>query len=188
MFGDPDERKKVLDDLAWNWKGIVEKVLKEKFGRTLFFQRPKDDDLYRLLSLRTWTLRYKLPLSEILEIILKFWDSIVSKRRMKALQKQQFRGLGCTIPCLCGDRSQEIVAEYVKKKYPNGENVRAWKAERRAMHMRTGRINLVFRRGDSLNSVVDRYREKVIMNRNRNQKIYTRMRRTKRRYPDNPWL
>jgi len=113
MFGDPEDRMRMLDDLAWNWKGIVAKVLKDKFNRKLFFRKPNNEDLYRLLSLRTWTLRYKLPLDEVLTVVLGFWDNVVNKRRTRILPKQ--RGLGCTIPCLCGDRSEELIEEYIKK-------------------------------------------------------------------------
>ncbi len=185
MYGDPDERIRALDDLAWNWKGIVEKVLKDKFNRKLFFRRLQDKTvLYRLLSLRTWTLRYKLPLDEVLTVVLGFWDNVINKRRTRVLSEQ--RGLGCTIPCLCGDRSEELIEEYIKRKYPNGEHIRAWKMSKQAAYIRIRPIKMLYK--GSFRLMIEDYTKKVVADRSRNQAIVERKSRARRRYPDNPWL
>ncbi len=184
MSGEIDDRIKALNDLAWNWKGVVESVLKKKFNRRLFYVQPRDQvTYYRLLSLRTWTMQFKLPLEEILGVLLPFWDSVVRKYSRKPHKGQ---GLGCTIPALCGDKSQQILEEYVKKKYPGGENVRAWKQQKQDTYFRIEKIKVSYAKG--VEDWVGRYSKQVHSQRRRNSIIETKKRKPRRRFPDNPWL
>lgn len=184
MFGDPEERLRVLADLAWNWKEVVRRTLKDNFERELFFKKPDNLTLYRLLSLRTWSMKYKLPLKEILKVLLSFWDSIAGRRRTKSYGS--VKGLGCTIPCLCGDRSEELLQEYLEKKYPNRENEREWKAARREDYIRTRKLSIKFK--NTLGPALQSYTDSVLSVREKNRIVESRMKKTKRRYPGNPWL
>ena len=72
-------------------------------------------DRYRLLTLRTWELKYKISLKTILQVLLPFWQGFI-KRRTKT------KGLGIRVSTLVGKKSEEILIMHLNKVYPRNEH------------------------------------------------------------------
>src|SRR5262245_6282939 len=71
----------------------------------------------RLLRLRTWHFRYKLPVRVILSFIvpaLRKHIRFYSKRN-----SNKVFGLGVTVPVLVGRGAENILREKIRKKFPN---------------------------------------------------------------------
>jgi hypothetical protein len=81
----------------------------------------KRQDQLRLLNLLTWRDKFNLPVSEILAVVLKVWGNKYKGRNPK--------GLGVAISTICGPKSKQIIKEYIKKQYPNGECIELRKQE-----------------------------------------------------------
>ena len=77
--------------------------------------RYKPVDFYRLLKLRTWSIRYYTTPLEILEL------TVPVLRTQMARQKRTY-GLGVNIATLTGRSAERILCEELAKKYPSGEN------------------------------------------------------------------
>ena len=81
--------------------------------------RFKRVDLIRLLTLRTWSLRYYLQVMDILEILLPILRSSPGQKRAY--------GLGLTVAALTGDGAERILLRELRRRYPNGEHIGAWR-------------------------------------------------------------
>jgi hypothetical protein len=75
-------------------------------------------DRYKILNFISWSDRYYISLEDMLKILLPIWH-----KRFK----NTFKGLGVKISVLAGNKSKEIIKQYIKKYYPNGENVKLYK-------------------------------------------------------------
>jgi len=86
---------------------------------TLFLNQ---NDEYRLLTLKTWTYKYKVSLKFILDELLPFWEQFV-QRRSKRMKKA---GLNVRVSTLIGKKSEVILQEQIKKRLPRDQNKRLW--------------------------------------------------------------
>lgn len=72
-------------------------------------------DKLRLLAFEIWCRKKHIVLKEALSIVLNTWTNKYSKNSKY--------GIGIKISTLVGPRSKEILEEYIKKNYPNRENI-----------------------------------------------------------------
>ena len=89
---------------------IASKILKKPIY--VYFNR---QDQLRLLNLKIWANKYKLPLEEILRLLLSVW--------MGKFKASRRKGLVVPISTLVGKKSNDILLDYLAKKYPNRENI-----------------------------------------------------------------
>ena len=75
-------------------------------------------DKCRLLTLRTWEMKYKVDLKTILQILLPFWEGFLKRRTNNINTK----GLGIRITTLTGKKSEQVLKQGTSKLYPNQEN------------------------------------------------------------------
>lgn len=170
-----------LKDLAYVWLGVVDRTLEESFDRRLY--QVKYPDVLRLLSLRTWTIKYSLPLEEILKVLLDYYKRFERKFRRPS---SGGKSLGCRISNLCGDRSEELLQEYIVKTYPSNEHVSVYKAQQQARYLKVREIKVFYSK--TVEMFLKRYKRTTEEARKANQKILTKGELRKRRYPDSPWI
>jgi hypothetical protein len=82
-------------------------------------------DCVRLLTLRTWTLRYKVTLDYVVRTLVKYWDKRVRKPKSSS-------SLGVRVATLVSEHSRQILEESVLRDFPNHENEQAWKCRKRS--------------------------------------------------------
>lgn len=98
--------------------GRVETIVKEEFGVKYWQLKPEDE--IRCLRLEQWEEKYKVSLRFILRTLVPIW-----KQKFARYTKGAF---GVKIPTLVGSKSEEILKGKILELYPDGENVRQWKA------------------------------------------------------------
>lgn len=108
------EAKQQFETLLLKFTDEVIREASNVSGRPIIIQVKRQDQL-RLLNLITWTDKYSISLNEVLTVIFKVWTGKYKPRNP--------RGLGVAISTICGPKSKQIVKDYVKKTYPNGENI-----------------------------------------------------------------
>jgi hypothetical protein len=142
-----------------NWQVLwVPKLASERFG---------------LLQLLVWKRRYRVPLTEILEILLaaySFW------------KPKGPRSLGITVQVLCGKRSSEILDEEIRRRYPDGENIQYWKQREQRKQLPPP----TYVRTDDILAFGDLYRKNILKQRRIIEEARERL--SQRRYSNNPWL
>lgn len=133
----------------------------------------------KLLRLRTWHLRYKVPVSVILEILITYWQAVHKYRRTSKAT------LGIPLVHLVSNKSAIILQEKLAKQFPQYEHLDSWRAVQRQRYFASYRtLQLV-----GLNPVqlVSVYQTEIHKRRKRmHYQMTVAFRR--RRYPENPWL
>lgn len=161
-------------------------------GETRFILLSKPDQL-RLLVLETWSIRYRLPVLEILDIVVPF-VRLRWKSRGRVVSLLRFR-----IAALAGNSAEVYLREQLAKRYPNGENYAAWRQreiehqllveeaeELGDLHTRSSPIGLLgFDTGEAY---VAAYRERVLKARAAYNKEASARWRKRKRYRGNPFL
>jgi hypothetical protein len=103
---------RIVKDYTQKVETVLSSISKEKVKLWLSKQ-----DEYRLLTLRTWELKYKVDLTNILQILLPFWNTLVKTRSRKVL-----KGLGIRVTTLTGKKSEQVLKEKLLLQYPHQEN------------------------------------------------------------------
>ncbi len=178
-------RERVLKDICWSWTWTVDKVLQDSMGKRLYGS-PTFQDQQRLLSLRTWTIKYRVDLEFILRILVGYWSARFSNHTKF---KKGNSGLGCKIATLCGDASEAILASRLKEDYPNNEQLAIWKTHEQEKQLRRNE-ELVETKimAQTLDQYVAKYRRKVIKERKEYHQKINSGKLTRRQYPGSPWV
>ncbi len=134
----------------------------------------KPETLVRLLNLRGAILKHRLPLSEILRILLSKY------RRGRGASSDR---LGVSIKVLTGTSAMKYLDSQVHKKFPNGEQIKSWRSRKQqAINSATFRVQLP----DSPEEFLERYLEALTEQRERAS--HEADRRLLRRYRNSPWI
>lgn len=104
------------------WQYTVETELSKVVKRTIRMRLTRLDQ-QRLLTLRAWVIRYKVSLHFILSALMSFWLKKGFKARTDAY-------LGIRVSSLVGKHSKRLLEDELLKRFPNNENIAAWKSER----------------------------------------------------------
>lgn len=181
MLKEQIRNKKILKSLAFANMWAVDKILKESFDKKFFVELSQEDQ-YRLLTLKMWERKYFVPIAFILSVLLPFW-----KKRLEE-KKHHFssKSLGVGIPTLIGKISEEILKKAIEKKYPNGENVLAWKVTQQEAYLKLQR--LVTKKYTNIEDYIEEYQESCLRARKRNNRVIGSGKYTRRHYVGNPWL
>src|ERR1022692_1740781 len=81
-----------------------------------------DQDMWRLMNWKSWSLRYAVPVDFILSTLLNYFRHVRRKRPGSI-------SLGISVPSLTGARAQEIIEAAIAASFPNGENFDAQRSE-----------------------------------------------------------
>ncbi len=93
-----------------------------------------EKDKLRLLRLRIWSMRYKISILEILDLIVPVF-------RKKFRLKGQGKGLGIPVSTLTGAVAEEILQDRLTEQYPDGANITAWKFAERERQLDAERMD-----------------------------------------------
>jgi len=104
----------------------VDDILRKDFNKQLF--NPKEPDQIRLLKLRVWSERYCVSVRYILSKLVPYFERLANKHSNRFGTS---KGLGTTIAVLTGPAAEAFIKDVISKDYSDGENVIAWKEERR---------------------------------------------------------
>ena len=110
---------RILERRVASSNARVEQIVKEQFG--LKFWRLKEEDRLRILRLEQWEEKYKVPLWWILVTLVPIWK--------KKFARYSYGAFGVKIPTLVGAKSEAIIRARILEEFPNGENVRIWRAQ-----------------------------------------------------------
>lgn len=101
-------------------------------------------DQLRLLNLKTWSLRYYLPVREIVRLLLPILRGQLKPRKV-------YWGLGVTATMLTGDGAERILLREINKLYPNAEHIAMWRQDEQERQ-------LIVERDESLDGIALRFR------------------------------
>lgn len=106
----------------------VDALLRKQFNKQIFY--PRQDDQHRLLKLRIWSERHKVSVGYILSVLIPYFEKLSYKHSRRPREKVS-KGIGTTIAILTGSTAEAYLADQILKDFPDGENVLAWKEDRR---------------------------------------------------------
>jgi hypothetical protein len=160
-------------------ESTLEVIRKEKVNLYL-----TQKDIYRLLILRSWTIKYKVSLEYILRNILIFWEAFVQRRS----KQMKGRGLNVRVSTLTGKKSEEILKQFIEKDFPNNLNINIWKTSEQERIFRikeTEGIKTVRREIKTLSKYVKHYKYSIRKENTRRERIEKLFQ--SRPYRDNPF-
>jgi len=153
--------------------------------------RFKKDDKVRLLKLRTWSLRYHVSITEILDMIV---PPLLEQVRYKSY------GFGMPIRVLTGKSARRILSYQIDKRYPGQENLLVWKEAEREKQLRDekleelegiplkAKVHAALVDADSVEDYMDKYTDQIMQKREMERKAVSQKWRRRKRYRGNPWL
>ena len=155
-----------------------------------------DDDKFRLLRLKVWSIRWSIPVDEILDILIPILRKVVEGkgRQWKRLNK----GLGIRITTLTGEASEKILIREIDRRYPQGENVSVLKSAEQDRQLIAEKVEeeggefavrstpkLIT--SESIDDYVERYATRVQKEREEFDKASSEKWRRRKAYRGNPW-
>ena len=170
----------------------LEHWLEHNDGRTGPLHLKRIDQL-KLMRLRTWALRYKLPVQEILTLVMP-----VLRGQVKS-KKKPF-GLGFRVGVLVGNGAQRILLQEITKIYPCNEHIFAWRSQERERQLRIEQEietdglpvrvpkALTVLSCTTVESFISQYKNRITALRETTAKEETSRWRKKRHYRGNPWV
>lgn len=107
------EERQRLEHRRQTARKILEDVLYNSFDRRLYRLKPEDE--WRLLVLFNWREQYDVSISWMLKRLLEIWPRKFAKYKTNIT-------IGCSVPVLIGQKSEEIIREMIDKEFRSQEN------------------------------------------------------------------
>ena len=154
----------------------------------------KPEDQARLLRLRVWSLRFGVPVSEIMDIVV---PPLRAAMDLKRYRKRY--GIGFPVSILCGRTAEKILTTIIGRRYPNGEQHAALREFLREQQLDAERLEELdgltpkqnpvqsLLSAESLTDYVESYAREVMSVRARNRTEGSAKWRRRKRYRGNPW-
>lgn len=150
------------------------------------------EDKVRLLRLRTWAMRHKIPIAEILDLVMP-----VLTERSKWKKKY---GFDITIRVLTGQASKKVLNFQLNKRYPGGENLAIWNEQEREIQLFAEKAEVlegipvkpkltpVIREDEDMEEYMVRYTKSVEAARESERRATSQKWRRRKNYRGNPWM
>jgi hypothetical protein len=153
--------------------------------------RFKKEDQVRLLKFRTWSMRYKISIAEILDITVP-----LLKEHLKHIVQRY--GIGVPIKVLTGPGALSMLRSALERKYPGDEHLLAWREAERDRQLRAERIEKLDglplkpklhapMSGETLEEYIDNYSQLAINKRREERRAASQRWRRRKSYRGNPW-
>lgn len=152
----------------------VNKELIRQFERG-FFKPPHRSQRLKLLKLWSWSRKHKVTVAEVLSIVVPYWD-----------RKKSGKWIGIPINSLVSYRSEQILKEKILWRYPNGENLDAWRANARKLYLQG--LYVVKVNTNNPLRYASEYRMQIMKKRRVIEKKFFTREFERRHYPENPWI
>ncbi len=101
----------------------IERWLHTREAKTIPL-RFKAIDQARLLRLRVWSVKYYIPIIEILDIL-------IPELRLLAKKKNPRYAIGVSISMLCGSGAEKLLRDKLSRRYPDSEHFLLWREHTR---------------------------------------------------------
>lgn len=101
----------------------IERWLRIRESRSIPL-RFKPIDQARLLRLRVWSVKYYIPIIEILDIL-------IPELRLLTKKKSPRYALGITMQMLCGSGAEKLLQDRLRRRYPESEHFLLWREQLR---------------------------------------------------------
>lgn len=150
-------------------------------------------DQLRFMTLRTWELRYRVPVYEILDILVPIMRGVVKAKRSKQ------SALGVSAATLTGQAAERILADNLLKRFPNAEHIAVWRSTERERQLTRERQQdtegvavrqpqpLTILQSKSTTAFLETYKKRVMARRVDEQSELTNKERKRKAYRWNPW-
>ena len=158
-------RLRLADYAALQFSVEFEQAVKALYPNRRLFLDISAENKLRLLQLKAMVLRFRIPLSEVLEILFARYG------------KGRKTGLPAPILTLTGQAAWTHVRETVSTRYPQGENQTAWKVQQQA-------ATQLLENPGSFHSISA---FQLHLKRQRTKRATIKSRSLRRRYRNNPW-
>lgn len=157
--------------------GRVEELVKTEFG-VKWWNLKKEDEV-RCLRLAQWEETYRVSLEFILKTLVPVWKQKFARYSMGAF--------GVKIATLVGQKSEEILKGKIFELYPDGENIRQWKANEQQRQWNLYREGIKSRENwENPGQAAKEYQQRMIRERNARKVFESKAK--KRPYRNNPWI
>lgn len=185
--------------LSFVWNKInditiaLEQFVWEEDERRIRVYLKKPDQL-RLLTLYKWSLKYYLPISEIIKILIPVVRTVCKRQRFLP------RALGVRITSLTGRAGERIIQEEIERRYPANEHIQYWKEAQRRKQIEAedseGEEGVLVRSSPVRSPLqykhpmmfVEAYRERLQKDIRESERIISSKRRRRKAYRWNPWV
>lgn len=107
-----------LDHRATQFMNTVQDTLSKIRNGERVVLRLDRNDRYRLLTLKMWSERYRVPVKYILETLMAWTETFARKH----FRRTRTEGFGVKVSTLCGKKSEQILETQIAKDFPNGEH------------------------------------------------------------------
>lgn len=153
----------------------------------------KEIDQVRLLKLVTWSIRYRLPVVDILDLVIPVLRPLVPKKLQRSL-------LGVPLRMLLGPGAEKILISQIKKQFPDGQHLTVWISDEQERHlaleekdaldgMQMRSVKLVnILDAESVTAHMRAYNRMVRRERDRGDKARSQKWRGRKHYRGNPWI
>lgn len=153
-------------------------------------------DQLKLMTLRTWELRYRLPVYEILDLVVPVLRVVVKGHLRR---KKPLAGLRVPVSTLTGVAAERILLDQIAKKFPDAQHIGIWRAEERERQLRRERLvesegitirqlgTVTLLSSQSVGGYIDAYKKQVHAKRVEEATELANKDRKRKSYRFNPW-
>lgn len=187
--------KPVLQEL-WRITGEImgelELYLQQKTGEKIKL-RYRPEKQARLLKLRVWSTRYRVPVGEVLEIILPVLRGRVPQNKLRR------HGIGVGVYTFVGRKAEEILKDELRRKYPDSEHLTLWREQERERQLERERTEdleglkphrkpvVSLLESESMEDFLTGYRDSIQQEKSQQDRVQTETWRKRKAYRGNPW-
>ncbi|MDE2100618.1 MAG: hypothetical protein KGL39_25465 [Patescibacteria group bacterium] len=164
---------------TWELQKTLQEWLLEHDGREVPLHL-RDENRCRLIQLRTWSLRYHLPVKQILSMVMR------PLRKGAKTRGRIDYAIGVSFNALLGTAAERIIKEKIERRYPRDEHIALWRQRERRAQLRREAADA----GESpqpLPGTIEEYVEQADGNRRLIQIAETEAWRKRKNYRNNPW-
>lgn len=178
-------------------QATIEKWVRTRDNKATVILQYNKIDLLKLMTLRTWELRYRLSAYEILDLIVPILRGTITTRRGR--RKGTGASLGITISMLTGQGAERILESQIKKTFPNAEHIAMWKSDERNRQLQREKLAesegvvtrppsvLTVLGSESVSEYVEAYRARIETKRTAHRSESLKKSRRSKNYRGNPW-
>ena len=121
---------------VWRYAADIQEIIRQwlqlRDGRKDPVLRYKPADLVRLVRLRTWMMRHRLTIFEILDLLVLELRARFSRINRKT---KMTGGLRISINTLTSHGAERVLKEMIAKTYPDNEHINIWRERERDRQM-----------------------------------------------------
>lgn len=167
----------VIEKRVRRMAGRVEVLVKQEFGLRWWKLKPEDE--IRCLRLEQWEQKYRVSLKWIILTLVPIWK--------KKFARYASGAFGVKIATLVGDKSEEILRCKILELFPDGENIRQWKAGEQQRQWSRYREGIRQRENwEYPSQAVTDYQQRMMREREARKSFEKKAQR--REYRNNPWI